>query len=89
MTPECIYKKSKICALTSRELPCFKIHGYVLVKTWLLIAFSMAFYAIILFGLTSSSKICQTFSIAKISRLKKETEYKKINELNSLYENIT
>ena len=40
---ECDYLKYKSRASTPREL----IHGFLLVKTWLLIASNTAFYAII------------------------------------------
>ena len=45
---ECVYVKYKSPASTARELPDFKIHGLLLVKTWLLIACDTAFYAVIL-----------------------------------------
>ena len=41
--PECLFVK-----LQSRASTAHEIHGYVLVKTWLLIACDTAFYAIII-----------------------------------------
>ena len=42
MAPECLFIKPQSCALTD-----LLIHGFVLVKTWLLIACNTPFYAII------------------------------------------
>ena len=41
---ECVYVKYKSCASTACEWP--DIHGFLPVKTWLLISCDMAFYAI-------------------------------------------
>ena len=48
MAPECLFVNQQSRGFTARKWPCF-IHGFVLIKTWLLIMCDTAFHVIIHF----------------------------------------